>query len=53
VWATGTGGVNDIGKVTVTYPYTLMTPLIRPFFTGGKVHFRVMSTMKNERKFPS
>ena len=33
VWAAGTGAENDIGKVTVTYPWNLMTPLIRPFFT--------------------
>lgn len=53
VWATGTGGVNDIGKVTVTYPYTLMTPLIRPFFTGGQLVIRVESAMKNEGSFTS
>ena len=50
-WQTGTGGENDIGKVTVNYRWTLMTPLIRPFFTGGTINVRVESSMKNEKKF--
>jgi Flp pilus assembly protein TadG len=53
VWASGTGAENDIGKVTITYPYTLMTPLIRPFFTGGQLTIRVESAMKNEGSFSS
>jgi Flp pilus assembly protein TadG len=53
VWAGGTGGENDIGKVTVTYPWTLMTPVIRPFFTGGQLVIRVESAMKNEGRFSS
>ena len=53
VWASGTGGEGDIGKVTITYPYHLMTPLIRPFFTGGQLTIRVESAMKNERRFSS
>jgi Flp pilus assembly protein TadG len=52
-FVSGIGGPGDVGRVTIDYDWPLMTPLIRPFFTGGKVHFRVMSTMKNERKFPS
>jgi hypothetical protein len=28
-----------------------MTPLIRPFFTGGQINVRVESSMKNERRF--
>jgi Flp pilus assembly protein TadG len=50
-WSSGTGAENDIGKVTINYQWTLMTPLIRPFFTGGQVTVRVESAMKNERKF--
>jgi hypothetical protein len=42
-----------VSRVTVTYQWDIMTPLIRPFFTNGKVTFRVESTMKNERVFPS
>ena len=51
VWQSGTGGEDDIGRVTVTYPWQLMTPLIRPFFTGGTITIRVDSAMKNEKKF--
>jgi len=51
VWQTGPGGEDDIGRVTVTYPWTLMTPLIRPFFTGGRINISVQSSMKNEKKF--
>ena len=52
-WVSGTGAENDIGKVTVTYTWNLMTPLIRPFFTNGQIVFRVESAMKNERRFSS
>lgn len=50
-WAAGTGGPNDIGRVTVNYTWPLMTPLIRPFFTDGQVNVRVESAMKNERRW--
>ena len=50
-WVSGTGAENAIGKVTVTYTWNLMTPLIRPFFTNGQVVFRVESAMKNEGSF--
>ena len=53
VWVSGTGGEGDIGKLTITYPWNLMTPLIRPFFTGGQLVIRVESAMKNERRFTS
>lgn len=49
----GVGGPGDVDRVTIDYDWDVMTPLIRPFFTDGKVHFRVQSTMKNEKKFPS
>ena len=52
-WRSGSGGENDIGKLTVTYPWTLMTPLIRPFFTNGQLVISVESAMKNERRFSS
>ena len=42
------GGPGDIGKVQVNYTWNIMTPLIRPFFTGGQVNLRVESAMKNE-----
>jgi uncharacterized membrane protein (UPF0127 family) len=50
-WSGGTGGPGDIGKVTVDYNWTLMTPLLRPFFTGGQAHLRVDSAMRNETRF--
>jgi hypothetical protein len=53
VWRSGTGGEGDIGRLTITYPWNLMTPLIRPFFTGGQLIIRVESAMKNERRFTS
>jgi hypothetical protein len=49
----GVGGPGSVERVTIDYDWEILTPLIRPFFTDGKVHFRVMSTMKNEKKFPS
>jgi Flp pilus assembly protein TadG len=53
VWVSGAGGEGDIGKVTITYPWSLMTPVIRPFFTNGQLVIRVESAMKNERRFTS
>lgn len=47
-WVSGVGGPGDIEKVTINYSYTPMTPLLRPFFTGGHINFRIDSTMKNE-----
>lgn len=47
-WNAGLGGAGAIGRVTVTYNWQFMTPLIRPFFTGGQVNLAVSSTMKNE-----
>jgi Flp pilus assembly protein TadG len=51
-WTTGAaGGPGDIGRVTVNYTWNIMTPLIRPFFTGGQVNVRVESAMKNEARW--
>ncbi len=49
----GVGGPGDVDRVTVDYDWQVMTPLMRPFFAGGKIHFTVQSTMKNEAKFSS
>ena len=51
-FAPGVGGPGSVSRVTIDYDWQLMTPLIRPFFTNGTVHFRVESTMKNEAAFP-
>jgi Flp pilus assembly protein TadG len=50
-WVGGTGGPGAIEKVTINYTWTLMTPLLRPFFTGGQLNMRVESMMKNESRF--
>ena len=52
-FVSGVGGPGAIERVTIDYDWDIMTPLIRPFFTGGKIHFKVESTMKNEKAFPS
>ena len=51
VWRSGAGGPNDIERVTVNYSWTLLTPLVRPFFPGGKINLAVESAMKNEPRF--
>jgi Flp pilus assembly protein TadG len=51
VWNPGLGGAGDVGRVTVTYNWQFMTPLIRPFFSGGQINLSVSSTMKNEGIF--
>lgn len=48
----GTGNPNEIIRVTVNYPWSAFTPLLRPFFTGGQIQLSVSSTMKNE-PYPS
>ena len=50
-WSGGVGGPTDIEKVTVNYTWDIMTPLMRPFFTGGKIDFTVESAMRNEGVF--
>ena len=50
-WEAGVGGPNDIDKVTVNYSWTLLTPLVRPFFAGGQINLVVEAAMKNEARF--
>jgi Flp pilus assembly protein TadG len=50
-WVAGAGGPNEIGKVSVDYNWTFLTPLIGPLFPGGSFNIRVESAMKNERRF--
>ena len=49
VWLGGIGGPSDIGKVTINYNLTLMTPLVSQFFPGGQINLTVDSAMKNEK----
>lgn len=44
----GTGGPNEVERLTVNYTWTLYTPLLRPFFTNGQIKLTAESTMKNE-----
>ena len=44
----GTGGPNDLIRVTVNYDWQLLTPFLRPFFPSGRVTVAVASTMRNE-----
>ncbi len=50
-WTAGAGGPNDVDKVTVNYTWTMLTPVLRPFFPTGRINFTVESIMKNERVF--
>ena len=50
-WVPGVGGPGEVEKVTVNYTWTFLTPLIRPFFTGGQLAIQVDSSMKNEERF--
>ena len=47
-WSGGAGGPGDIGRVTVEYTWTPLTPIIRPLLTNGEMTVRVESAMKNE-----
>jgi Flp pilus assembly protein TadG len=50
-WVAGTGGPNDIEKVTVDYAWNFLTPVLWPFFANGKLNMTVDSVMKNEGRF--
>jgi Flp pilus assembly protein TadG len=51
-WTNGSlGAEGAIGKVTVTYTWTLLTPLVRVFFTGGQITISAEATMTSERRF--
>ena len=47
-WVGGTGPPDTIERVTVQYQWPIMTPLVRPFFSGDSINFVVQSAMKNE-----
>jgi hypothetical protein len=50
-WAGGPGGPNEIEKVSVTYTWSLFTPVLWPFFDNGQITLKVDSAMKNEGRF--
>jgi hypothetical protein len=47
-WVGGIGAPNDIEKMTVSYTWRLMTPVLRPLFPTGQVQIRVESSRKTE-----
>jgi hypothetical protein len=47
-WVGGPGGPDDVERITVDYRWQLLTPVLRPLFSGGAVHMRVESSRKNE-----
>ena len=47
-WVSGTGPPNTIERVTVAYEWSIMTPLVRPFFSDHTIRFVAQSAMKNE-----
>ena len=50
-WTGGSGAPGEINRVTVDYTWDILTPLMRPFFAAGQIHFTVDSAMKDEPKF--
>ena len=50
-WLNGAGGPGAIQKVSVSYTWRPITPLLVPFFPGGRLDLRVESMMKNEGRF--
>jgi hypothetical protein len=50
-WLAGSGGPDTIEKVTVSYTWRPITPILVPFFPGGRLDLRAESTMKNEGRF--
>ena len=50
-WLNGTGGPLDVEKVTVEYDWSVLSPVLRPFFEDGRITLVVDSAMKNEGRF--
>ncbi|HEY7530196.1 MAG TPA: TadE/TadG family type IV pilus assembly protein [Gemmatimonadota bacterium] len=42
------GGPGDVVTVATTFSYEMATPVLHPFFPGGRYDFGVSSAMKNE-----
>jgi len=50
-WVAGTGGPQEIEKVSVAYTWTFFNPMMWPFFANGQINLRVDSAMRNESRF--
>jgi len=47
-WTGGSGGPNELAKVSVGYTWRFINPMLWPFFPGGQITLNVESAMKNE-----
>ena len=52
-WAAGSGGPNQLAKVSIGYTWTFFNPMMWAFFPGGHITLNVDSAMKNEGAPPS
>jgi hypothetical protein len=50
-WLAGTGGPQEIEKVSIAYTWTFFNPMMWPFFANGQISLRADSSMKNESRF--
>ena len=50
-WIAGTGGPQEIEKVSVNYTWTFFNPMLWAFFPNGQIRLTVDSAMKNESRF--
>ena len=52
-WAPGSGGPNQLAKVSIGYTWTFFNPMMWAFFPNGQITLNVDSAMKNEGAPPS
>jgi hypothetical protein len=52
-WIPGDGAPNQLEKVSVSYTWTFLNPMLSVFFPGGQITINVDSSMKNEAPPPS
>ena len=52
-WTGGSGGPNELAKVSVSYTWGFINPMLWMFFPGGQIVLNVESAMKNEGAPPS
>ena len=49
-WSAGAGGPGDVGRVSVSYSWSPLTPILGPFLDDGQMTLRVESAMRNESR---
>ena len=52
-WLGGSGGPNELAKVSIGYTWRFFNPMMSAFFPGGQITLNVDSAMKNEGAPPS